>query len=305
MSNQNIITGIPAPLPVDYDRQTSFTDYEIQNPGDPVQGSALDTEFNAVEAALDQTQARLRLIQRDDGALANMSVGLDQLKAEAQIGVNPPSNWAEFTQYQANDSVIVDDATWYIATEAHVSSDDFNADLAAGKWRLLVNLTPFATAARNWANYPVDQLVPAPEGDLVDDYSALHHATKANLSQLAALGSQNAAAASALSASNSATSASGSATTATNAATAASTSLSEFQQNYLGPKAAAPTLDNEGNALQEGATYFNTVNNAMFVWTGAQWGPLNGTASVISFLGNFQMAYNSDQNSLDITYTGA
>ena len=30
--------------------------------------------------------------------------------------------------------------------------------------------------SRNWANYPVDQLVP--EGDQVDDYSAMHHSSK-------------------------------------------------------------------------------------------------------------------------------
>lgn len=53
--------------------------------------------------------------------------------------------------------------------------------------------------AKNWANYPEDQLVP--EGDLVDDYSALHHAAKADdsaavASQAAsdALASENAAA---------------------------------------------------------------------------------------------------------------
>lgn len=40
---------------------------------------------------------------------------------------------------------------------------------------------------------------------------------------------------------------------------------------YLGPFAVAPTTDNEGNPLQEGMLYFNTVSNVLFVWNGASW----------------------------------
>ena len=39
----------------------------------------MDVEFNAIKATLDQVLANIALIQRDDGALANRSVGLDQL----------------------------------------------------------------------------------------------------------------------------------------------------------------------------------------------------------------------------------
>src|SRR5690554_2214212 len=130
---QDRITDIPSPLPADYDRQANFTDYEIQNPGEPPRGPDLDAEFNAVEQALDETQARLRLIQRDDGALRNASVGLDQLKPDARIGVNTPATWAPFTSYQTNDSVIDPDGAWYVAEVSHVSSDVFAADLARGQ----------------------------------------------------------------------------------------------------------------------------------------------------------------------------
>lgn len=40
---------------------------------------------------------------------------------------------------------------------------------------------------------------------------------------------------------------------------------------YLGPFAVAPTTDNEGNPLQEGMLYFNTVSNVLFVWNGTAW----------------------------------
>ena len=45
----------------------------------------------------------------------------------------------------------------------------------------------------------------------------------------------------------------------------------EFNALYLGSFASAPTVDNEGNPLQEGALYFNSVSNQMFVWQGASW----------------------------------
>lgn len=42
--------------------------------------------------------------------------------------------------------------------------------------------------------------------------------------------------------------------------------LDAFNDNYLGAKAAAPTLDNSGNPLTDGDLYFNTTSNIMFVY---------------------------------------
>jgi hypothetical protein len=69
----------PKPLPHDYDRQTSFRDYEQKNPKKLFRGVDLDAEFDHIERAMDETQSRLRMIQRDDGTLRNGTVGLDQL----------------------------------------------------------------------------------------------------------------------------------------------------------------------------------------------------------------------------------
>lgn len=70
-------------LPTPYDRKHIFGSESSNNPSAPIQGFNLDAEFNAVEIALDQTQARLHEIQRDDGQLANDSVGKDQLRDDA------------------------------------------------------------------------------------------------------------------------------------------------------------------------------------------------------------------------------
>lgn len=48
--------------------------------------------------------------------------------------------------------------------------------------------------------------------------------------------------------------------------------LDQFDDRYLGSKATEPTLDNDGNALQEGALYWDSTLKAMRVWDGASWG---------------------------------
>jgi len=72
-------------VPKPYNRVHVFGSASSNNPANPIQGTDLDAEYNAVEIALDQTQARLAQIQRDDGQLANGSVGPDQLSPDAII----------------------------------------------------------------------------------------------------------------------------------------------------------------------------------------------------------------------------
>jgi len=44
-----------------------------------------------------------------------------------------------------------------------------------------------------------------------------------------------------------------------------------FDDRYLGPKATAPTLDNDGDPLLVGAVYWNTTDNKTQFWNGAAW----------------------------------
>jgi hypothetical protein len=57
-----------------------------------------------------------------------------------------------------------------------------------------------------------------------------------------------------------------SATAAQNAQTAAELAYDNFDDRYLGAKASDPTLDNDGDALIDGALYFDTTNNVMKVY---------------------------------------
>lgn len=56
--------------------------------------------------------------------------------------------------------------------------------------------------------------------------------------------------------------------------------VDDFNTKYLGSYASAPTVDGNGDPLVEGATYWDTTLNAMFVYTGSQWVKPTGTGIV-------------------------
>jgi hypothetical protein len=83
-------------------------------------------------------------------------------------------------------------------------------------------------------------------------------------------------------ATNAASSASGYATTASTAATNAANSYDAFDDRYLGSKASAPTLDNDGEALLTGALYFNSTDDKMQVYDGASWNDVAPVATSVT-----------------------
>ena len=83
-------------------------------------------------------------------------------------------------------------------------------------------------------------------------------------------------------ASTSASAAATSATASASSATAAAASFDSFDDKYLGAKGSAPSTDNDGDALANGALYWNTSSNLMYAWNGSTWLALADAASVAS-----------------------
>ena len=75
----------------------------------------------------------------------------------------------------------------------------------------------------------------------------------------------------------------GSATAAAASAAAAEAVYDSFDDRYLGSKSTPPTLDNDGNALITGALYWNSVDGAMYAWTGSAWGSISSTAAIFRY----------------------
>ena len=139
------------------------------------------------------------------------------------------------------------------------------------------------------------------------------YASAAATSEANALTSANSAATSAASAAastsaaaTSASSAAASATSAATSATAAAASYDSFDDRYLGSKATPPSVDNDGNALIEGALYWNSVDNAMYAWTGTEWGSISSTAAIYRFRytasGSETSESGPDDNGVTLSY---
>ena len=126
--------------------------------------------------------------------------------------------------------------------------------------------------------------------------SATSSASSASTSAAAASASQSAAA-------TSATNASSSAVSASNSAAAAATSLDSFDDRYLGAKTSAPTLDNDGNALLQGALYYLSTGSdsvkGMYVYDGASW--IKATSSSVATIATFEYTATASQT----VFTGA
>jgi hypothetical protein len=100
----------------------------------------------------------------------------------------------------------------------------------------------------------------------------------------------------------------GSATAAAASAAAAATTYDDFDDRYLGAKSTPPTLDNDGNAILEGALYWNSVDNAMYAWdTGtSSWGSISSTAAIYRYkfvaTGGETSVSGTDANGLTLSY---
>jgi len=98
----------------------------------------------------------------------------------------------------------------------------------------------------------------------------------------------------------------GSATAAAASAAAAATTYDNFDDRYLGAKSSAPSVDNDGNALLTGAIYWNSVSNAMYAWTGTEWGSISSTAAIYRYrftaAGGETTISGTDDNGLTLSY---
>ena len=112
--------------------------------------------------------------------------------------------------------------------------------------------------------------------------SILGSTTSAADSAAAAATSASNASTSASNAASSATAASTSETNAALSATNAAASYDSFDDRYLGAKASDPSVDNDGDALIAGATYFNTTTDSMKVYSGSAWSDVAPVATSVT-----------------------
>ena len=178
-------------------------------------------------------------------------------------------DWAASTAYVIRD-IVKDTSTnnIFIVTEAHTSSGSqpLTTNANSAKYSLIVDAASATTSATNAASSAT---------------AAASSATAAASSASTASTQASNASTSASTASTQATNAASSATAAANAQAAAEAALDTFDDRFLGAKSSNPTVDNDGNALLDGALYFDTTNDIMKVYdlTNNQWRQLTLTST--------------------------
>jgi hypothetical protein len=207
--------------------------------------------FTSSEFTVDASTRANKILAFDDNGEISVTQELGTYKG----------NWTTATAYYGRD--LVKDSSnnnIYICVTAHTSSGTVpissNADSA--KWSLLVDAASATSSASAAATSATN---------------ASNSATAAAASAAAAATSESNASTSESNAStsetNAASSASAAATSASNAASseaAAAAIFDNFDDSYLGAKASNPSVDNDGDPLEDGALYFDTTNNVMKVY---------------------------------------
>jgi len=194
---------------------------------------------------------------------AGKMLGFDnsgELSVTQEIGSNR-GNWAASTAYAVRD-IVKDTSTnnIFMAKTAHTSSGSqpITTNTDSAKWDLLVDAATATTSATNAASSAT---------------AAASSATASASSATATASSASTATTKATEATTAKTAAETAKTAAETAKTAAEAALDTFDDRFLGAKSSNPSVDNDGNALVDGAIYFNTTTDVMNVYdlTNTQW----------------------------------
>jgi hypothetical protein len=259
--------------------QTQAIDY-IANDPFPAESheEGLDRSMMAIQQLQEEVNRSIKLSRTNtmnsteftigDTDRANKVFGFDsagELVVTQELGTFR-GNWSASTAYKVRD-IVKDTSTnnIFICLTAHTSSgsEPLTTNTDSAKWSLLVDAASATTSATNAAN------------------------------------SATAAATSATNASTSETNAATSETNAATSATNAANSFDSFDDRFLGTKASDPTLDNDGNALVEGAMYYNSTDNDIRFYNGSSWdapatdAATSATASASSATASATSATNS------------
>jgi hypothetical protein len=254
--------------------QTQAIDY-IANDPFPAESheEGLDRSMMAIQQLQEEIDRSIKLSRTNtmtsteftvgDTDRANKVFGFDasgELTVAQELGTFK-GNWSSGTTFAVRD-IIKDTSNnnVYICLTAHTSSGSqpisTNADVA--KWGLLVDAAAATTSATNAAN--------SASAAATSETNAATSETNAATSETNSANSATASATSATSSASSASSASSSATAAASSASAAEATFDLFDDAFLGAKSSNPSVDNDGNALQDGALYFDTTNDVMKVY---------------------------------------
>ena len=262
--------------------QTQAIDY-IANDPFPAESheEGLDRSMMAIQQLQEEVDRSIKLSRTNtmnsteftvgDTDRAGKIFGFDsngELVVSQELGTFQ-GNWSASTTYAARD-IVKDTSTnnIFLCNTGHTSSgaEPLTTNTDSAKWDLLVDAES-ATTAANTATTKAAEALASANNAATSESNALSHKNDAETAKTAAeLAETNAETAQ---------------TAAEVAQAAAEAALDNFDDRFLGAKASDPTLDNDGNALLDGALYFNTTDDVMKVYdlTNTTWRQIQLTTS--------------------------
>ena len=288
-STASTITGLSAPTSSTDAATKAYVDTSISNLIDSAPG-ALDT-LNELAAALNDDATFYDKVVLKTGSTMTGTLDMGAQKIT--------------TTYTPTNGVDLTTKTYTDATFLKLVGGTMTGGITMGSNVITATYTPTNTGDLTTKTYVDSILGSGTAASASAAAAAVSEANAATSESNASTSETNAA----TSESNAATSASNASTSATNAASSESNALTyknaaeaaydSFDDRYLGAKASAPSLDNDGNALIDGALYWDTTLNAMRVYDlgGAAWATIADAGDVaivatnITDVNNFAARY--------------
>jgi len=295
-STASTITGLSAPTSSTDAATKAYVDTSISNLIDSAPG-ALDT-LNELAAALNDDATFYDKVVLKTGSTMTGTLDMGAQKIT--------------TTYTPTNGVDLTTKTYTDATFLKLVGGTMTGGITMGSNVITATYTPTNTGDLTTKTYVDSILGSGTAASASAAAAAVSEANAATSESNAATSESNASTSetnAATSESNAATSASNASTSATNAASSESNALTyknaaeaaydSFDDRYLGAKASAPSLDNDGNALIDGALYWDTTLNAMRVYDlgGAAWATIADAGDVaivatnITDVNNFAARY--------------
>ena len=262
--------------------QTQAIDY-IANDPFPAESheEGLDRSMMAIQQLQEEVDRSIKLSRTNTMNSTEFTIGdtdragkvfgfdsVGELVVTQELGTFK-GNWSASTTYAVRD-IVKDTSTnnIFLCNTAHTSSgsEPLTTNTDSAKWDLLVDAAS-ATTASNTATTKAAEALASANNAATSEANALTHKNDAETAKTAAeLAETNAETAQ---------------TAAEVAQAAAEAALDNFDDRFLGAKASDPTLDNDGNALLDGALYFNTTDDVMKVYdlTNTTWRQIQLTTS--------------------------
>ena len=223
---------------------------------------------------------------------------VDGILGSATVAATSASN-AATSETNAATSAAASSSSATAAATAKTNAETAEANAETAEANALASQNTAATQATNAANSAAAASTSATtSGNFAS--SANTHSTSASTQANIATTKASQASASATASANSATASASSATDAQTARTGAEAALDQFDDIYLGAKSSNPTVDNDGNAIAQGALYFNTTDDVMKVYEGSSWvaafASLSGSLLATNNLSDLQSATGARNN---------